>query len=189
MLLPAIFYIAWDSLFTSRAVWSFNPEYVIGSKIAGLPIEEILFFFVVPYCCVFIYECMLVYFPGIKNNAFPDNILKLLSAILFITGVFYLKKDYTSWAFILFSIFVGLFYCFRKYFEGFKTGVFLASYFIILVPFLLVNGFLTAMPVVLYNDTENMGLRIYTIPFEDVFYGMLLVFMNLVIYEKLKTEY
>jgi lycopene cyclase domain-containing protein len=189
MLLPAIIYITWDSLFTSRAVWSFNPEYVIGSKIAGLPIEEILFFFVVPYCCVFIYECMLVYFPGIKNNAFSDNILKLLSAILFITGVIYLKQDYTSWTFILFSIFVGLFYGFRKYFTGFKTGVFLVSYVIILVPFLLINGFLTAIPVVIYNDAENLGLRIYTIPLKMFFTGCLLVFMNLVIYEKLRTEY
>lgn len=189
MLLPAIFYITWDSLFTSRAVWSFNPNYVIGSKIAGLPVEEILFFFVVPYCCVFIYECMLVYFPAIKSNAVADNILKLLSAVLFITGVVYLKQDYTSWTFILFSIFIGLFYGFRKYFAGFKTGVFLVSYAVILVPFLLVNGFLTAIPVVSYNNEENLGLRIYTIPLEDVFYGMLLVFMNLVIYERLKTEY
>jgi lycopene cyclase domain-containing protein len=53
----------------------------------------------------------------------------------------------------------------------------------------LVNGFLTAIPVVIYNDTENLGIRIYTIPFEDVFYGMLLVFMNIVIYEKLRGKY
>ena len=187
MLLPAILYIIWDSYFTSKGVWSFNTDCVTGTNIAGLPIEEVLFFFVVPYCCVFIYECVLIYFPGIKNNTIAENIFKLLSVILFIAGIIYVEKDYTSYTFILFPIFVGLFYGFRKYFSGFKTGVFLVSYAIILVPFLLVNGFLTAIPVVLYNDAENLGIRIYTIPFEDIFYGMLLVFMNIVIYEKLRT--
>ncbi|HMW27388.1 MAG TPA: lycopene cyclase domain-containing protein, partial [Ferruginibacter sp.] len=65
---------------------------------------------------------------------------------------------------------------------------FLVSYLVCLVPFLIVNGFLTALPVVRYNDVENLGIRIHTIPFEDSFYGMLLVLMNIVIYEKLKSR-
>ena len=56
-----------------------------------------------------------------------------------------------------------------------------------IIPFLIVNGFLTAIPVVLYNDAENLGVRIYSIPFEDTFYGMLLVLMNIVLYEKLRS--
>ena len=75
----------------------------------------------------------------------------------------------------------------RNFFRGFDAASFLVSYAICLIPFLIVNGFLTAIPVVQYNDAENLGIRIYTIPFEDAFYGMLLVLMNIVIYEKLKT--
>jgi lycopene cyclase domain-containing protein len=62
------------------------------------------------------------------------------------------------------------------------------AYLIILIPFLIVNGLLTAIPVVLYNDNENLGIRLYTIPIEDIFYGMLLVMMNVVGYERFKLK-
>jgi lycopene cyclase domain-containing protein len=55
-----------------------------------------------------------------------------------------------------------------------------------LIPFLIVNGLLTSIPVVLYNNEENLNFRIYSIPFEDVFYGMLLIMMNVIGYEKKK---
>jgi lycopene cyclase domain-containing protein len=188
MILPALFYIVWDSWFTSLGIWSFNPDYITGIKILNLPVEEILFFFVVPYCSLFIYECILCYFPSIKNTTLADTLLKLLAVILFITGIIFYKQCYTVYTFILFALFVALFYLFRKYFAGFKTSYFLISYVVILIPFLLVNGFLTAIPVVLYNNAENMGIRIYTIPFEDAFYGMLLFLLNVVIYEKLRSK-
>ena len=84
------------------------------------------------------------------------------------------------------GIFIVLLYSFRKFFRHFDAATFLVSFAIILIPFLIVNGFLTAIPAVLYNDAENLGIRIYTIPFEDTFYGMLLVMMNISIYSKLK---
>ncbi len=189
MLLPALFYIIWDSWFTALGVWSFNPEYITGIKLLNLPVEEVLFFFVVPYCCVFIYECLVTYFPLIKHKAGADVILKLLAVVLFIVGLFFYDRYYTAYTFILFALFTLLFYLFKPFFSGLRISYFLIAYTVILVPFLVVNGFLTAIPVVLYNDAENLGFRIYTIPFEDTFYGMLLVFMNLGIYEKLRLRY
>lgn len=127
-------------------------------------------------------------FPGIKNKSQADIVLQLMAAIFLIFGIVFYKKYYTGWTFIFNAVFIALIYVFRKNFKPFDAASFLVSYCIILIPFLIVNGFLTAIPVVLYNNAENLGIRIYTIPFEDIFYGMLLILMNVVIYEKLKNK-
>ncbi|MFZ1617834.1 MAG: lycopene cyclase domain-containing protein, partial [Flavobacteriales bacterium] len=60
---------------------------------------------------------------------------------------------------------------------------------ILLLPFMIVNGILTGSmleeAVVWYNDAENLGVRIGTIPVEDVFYGLLMVLVPITIYEAL----
>lgn len=188
MLIPCLLYILWDIYFTAKGVWWFNETYITGIKIVNLPLEEVLFFFIVPYCCLFIYECVRCYFPSLKNKHQADTILQLLSVILFIAGIIFHDRYYTSWTFILNAVFIAAIYIFRKFFKAFDATSFLISYLIMLLPFLIVNGFLTAIPIVLYQDTENLGFRIYSIPFEDIFYGMLLVLMIIVLYEKLKSR-
>jgi len=58
---------------------------------------------------------------------------------------------------------------------------------LLMLPFLMVNGVLTGSlidaPIVWYNDAENLGIRIFTIPVEDVFYGMGLVLLNILLTE------
>jgi len=71
-----------------------------------------------------------------------------------------------------------LLYVLRQRFPTFNAAAFVVCYIISLLPFLIVNGFLTALPVVMYDDAENLGIRIYTIPFEDTVYGMLLMLGN-----------
>ena len=47
---------------------------------------------------------------------------------------------------------------------------------------------LTYLPVVEYNQAEIIGIKIYTIPFEDIFYGMLLVLLNILLFEKFRNK-
>ena len=186
MLLPAVFYILWDSIFTHLQVWFFNAQYVVAKTfVYNLPLEEILFFFIVPYCCTFIYECIRTYYPALKTTKASDNILFILGLALLVFSIFTHDLYYSFYTSIFLSGFIFILFIFRKYFAAFNTKVFLIAYLIILLPFLIVNGFLTAIPVITYNNAENLALRIYTIPVEDIFYGMLLVMMNIAGYERL----
>ena len=175
-------------VFTKEGVWSFNVDYITGIKLYNLPIEEVLFFFVVPYCCVFIYECVRCYFPKMENTHFSKWLLNAIGIILLIIAIFNHHRSYTFTTFLLNGAFIFTI-AFKKRFHYFNVSAFLIAYIIILLPFLLINGLLTAIPVVLYNDNENLGIRLYTIPVEDIFYGMLLIMMNVVGYERFKTKY
>ncbi len=186
MVPAAVFYIIWDIYFTAKNVWSFNDEYILGWKIYGLPIEEIAFFFVVPYCCMFIYCCIRAYFPNIKHTAKMFFYLQLFSLVCLATVAFVWPRMYSSYTFFLLGITIVLIGYLRKKLLFFHTNYFLISYAVILIPFLVVNGFLTAIPVVLYNNAENLNFRITTIPFEDTFYGMLLVLLNVLCFEFLR---
>lgn len=194
MIVPAIFFLIWDAWFTYKGAWGFSALHIVGWKWGNLPIEEVLFFITVPYCCLFIYECILCYFPSTHRHSAADLLLGVLGIGLFIIGCLTWGQSYTSYTGILNGLFIALLFAARKYFTGFHALSFLIAYVIILIPFLVVNGWLTAIPVVIYNDAENSGIRIFSflsypfnnIPVEDIFYGMLLILMNVACYEKLK---
>ena len=57
MWLPALAFLVWDLVAVARDIWSFNPDYVIGLDIpGGLPVEEVLFFLVIPLCALLTFE-------------------------------------------------------------------------------------------------------------------------------------
>ncbi len=179
------FFLVWDFFFTKWGIWSFNHNYVIGWDIAGMPLEEWLFFLAIPFACVFIYEVLKYFFP-LKGMEKPARIFTLvLSIFLLILGLLNLDKLYTSTTFISTSIWLLSQFLWSKksYFSHFYL-----SYFIALLPFFMVNGVLTSLPVVSYNDLENLGIRLFTIPIEDTVYMLLLLMMNVGIYEHLKKE-
>ena len=107
---------------------------------------------------------------------------------LLVAGLIFHNEMYTVFTFVLTAVFMLLFILFKNKLPGLHLTTFFISYAITLIPFLVVNGLLTALPVVQYNDQENLGIRIYTIPLEDVFYGMLLIFLNVLIFEWLRTR-
>ena len=184
ILLTGLLFLIWDMLFTKLNVWSFNPDYIIGINLYGLPLEEILFFLTVPYACIFIYECLNIYFP--KNElqkyslALSNLVLGICIAILFF--------GYTKWYTLINFGFLFIVLAYVEYVNVDYRFMyrFYRAYLVSLIPFYIVNGFLTAIPVVMYNNKENLGFRVGTIPFEDHFYLMGLLLLNIYFYEKFK---
>lgn len=71
--LSAIPYLLWDVWATERGHWSFNPKYITGNFIYNLPVEEVLFFFVIPFCILFCWSLIST------TSSFKDLFKKFLS--------------------------------------------------------------------------------------------------------------
>ncbi len=179
-------FILWDIRFEELGIWQFNPEYILGIYLLNLPIEEWLFFFVIPYCCLFIYEVLKLTLASFeKPNLFVAVSLVLLVAFALL-AYFARTKLYTFFNFFLLTIYFG-YTIFRNRFKQHLTKFYL-TWAISLIPFLIVNGVLTALPVVEYNDLHTLGIRLFTIPLEDAFYLFLMLIMNTTIYEYAQTQ-
>jgi lycopene cyclase domain-containing protein len=181
--LTALFFIAWDALFTHLGVWSFNPNYTMAFRFLGLPLEEILFFICIPYACLFTYYCVRRYLTFSNTNKMLTYAGYVSVLVLVVVALMHYERLYTSVSFALLAIFLFVL-LFRK---AFYLSSFFLTFILILPFFFLSNGILTgsfiAEPVVLYNPGHNLGIRMFTIPFEDTFYGMLLLLMNVSLYE------
>jgi lycopene cyclase domain-containing protein len=179
------FFILWDILFTSWGVWGFNDRYLLGIRYYHLPLEEYLFFLLIGFCCLFVYASM----NHIIRNEWPERWFKRfflgLAVIDLLFACWYRDKLYTFWALglnalviLLLSRWGGSFFLWKKFFIG---------YVISFIPFMIVNGILTGSftpePVVWYDDRENLGLRLGTIPIEDSQYMMLMLLLSIYAYE------
>lgn len=176
VILTAIIFLLWDIKFTAMGIWGFNPMHLCGVDLFGLPIEEYLFFICIPYACVFTYFVFRSHLP--RLNLYSRPILGLLALLLLLLGIWHYHQWYTMTTFIALSIWLGcLLYHRVDYLDHF-----LLMYLMTLLPFFIVNGLLTGSwieeEVVWYNDAENFGFRLGTIPVEDLMYGMLMLLMT-----------
>ncbi|MFD0763897.1 lycopene cyclase domain-containing protein [Mucilaginibacter lutimaris] len=185
MAITGLLFLFWDVLFTIHGVWSFNAQYIIGIKFFGLPLEEILFFLTVPFACIFIYACLNYYVKWQPTNAAARIISNLLIGTSVALLVLYYTRLYTAVTFGLLAVILILL---LYYFKADWLNRFFMAFVVSLIPFYLVNGLLTSIPVVLYNDAQNMAVRVGTIPFEDHFYSMALLLMNVGFFEYFKNR-
>ncbi|MEB2779380.1 lycopene cyclase domain-containing protein [Algoriphagus sp. C2-6-M1] len=182
--ITATCFLIWDHWFTVIGIWEFNPRYLLGFFIFQLPIEEWLFFITVPFACIFIYEVLIYFFPQDIFKPAGKSFVLVMIPILLILAFLNLDKMYTSVNFLVGALALGIHWLI---FKDKYMGRFLFAYLVHLIPFILCNGILTGgltpEPVVLYNNTENLGIRIWTVPIEDTIYSMTLLLMNVSLFE------
>src|SRR5690606_37236181 len=94
-LLVAVPFIAWDVWFTARGVCWFNTDYTLGIVIAGLPLEELLFFICIPCSCVFTYFCFDKFFKLVGLAGFNTMIVFMSVVVCAVVALVHYDKIYT----------------------------------------------------------------------------------------------
>lgn len=185
--LSMIPFIIWDIYFTIHKYWGFNPDYLSQTYILHLPVEEWLFFICVPYACVFTHEALMVLTKNAHLTTKTTKIITVLLLLVFgLVLAFHFDLAYTAVNMIFGIIILLLAY---RYNPGLLSSFYL-TFLVMLIPFFIVNGILTGTgienEVVWYNNDENLGIRMLTIPIEDSVFAFSLILLNLLLFKKLK---
>lgn len=206
-LFPAIaimmaLFIPWDIAFTERGIWGFNPDYLSGLWIAGIPIEEWLFFICIPYACLFTYESLKHYVPNPIGRPFAIPASVLLAVLCASLAASLSDRWYIGLTCVLTALLTAaLAYGASRWamVREWNHRLWFA-YLPLLIPFILSNGVLTGIrfwqypalnrdvaaiadQIVWYNNDHNLQLRIFSMPVDDLFYGFLMIAMTVVAYE------
>ena len=206
-LFPAIaimmaLFIPWDIAFTEHGIWGFNPDYLSGLWIAGIPLEEWLFFICIPYACLFTYESLKHYVPSPIGKPFAIPASTLLAVLCACLAAALADRWYIGLTCALTALLsAGLAYGASRWptVREWNHRLWFA-YLPLLVPFILSNGVLTGIrfwqypainrdvdaiadQIVWYNNDHNLQLRIFSMPVDDLVYGFLMIAMTVVAYE------
>lgn len=178
----ALPYIIWDLLVTNKW-WSFNADYISGFHFANLPIEEVLFFLVVPFSC-------LVIWVNIRKLVSGSIKIQIEYFTLIVSIITSLVSFINEWWYTLTISFVVALVSVMSMFSStsMKNKSMLVFILINCLLILVFNGYLTSRPIVMYNPVTYSGILIGTIPIEDFFYGLALLIGNVLVYEKINQK-
>lgn len=196
-LLMAALFIPWDIFFTARGIWGFNDAYIIGVKWFGLPLEEWLFFICIPYACLFTYHCFKLLIKKPMHEHWGKRIGWAVSILWLAIAIWHSDRWYTLAAHGLCALFLMIHLVLLK---SQYMHWFFMMYVVILVPFLSSNGILTGLDfwnypffntnpdaiaekIVWYNNNHNLQFRLFSMPADDLAYGMLMLLMSVSGYE------
>lgn len=197
MLAMMTVFIPWDIFFTKNNIWHFSNEYTLGFKILELPIEEWLFFICVPFACIFTFEVIVSYFPKKPSSIFTQLISLILIVISIALSISYFNHWYTLSA----SATCVLLLIYHTWKKSEFLGHFYIAWAFLQLPFFISNGVLTGLKfweypfintskielenaIVYYNNSHNLGMRIWSVPADDFFYGLVMVLLALTFYKR-----
>lgn len=188
--LVAIPFIAWDVWFTAKGVWWFNTDYTLGIVIAGLPLEEWLFFICIPFSCVFTYFCFDKFFKLDWLSGFNNLIVFVSIIVCAVMALLHHDKIYTLVTAI--ATIVTLIYLHLIVRADWISKASMV-YTVLMLGFFPVNGVLTGKglesPIVNYNPGDFLGIRMITIPIEDAVYGYTQFLLVLYFFKRFKHSY
>lgn len=190
-LLPAVVFTGaifgmWNIRFTELGIWNFNPEYLTGIELGGVPVEEWISLLIVPLSSTYIYEWLKIKLENFEKA----NFFVALSLIVFVgSGVlayFSRQNMFTFFTFFLTAIYLG-YMIFRNRFKKHFTKFYL-TYAIVLIPFFIVSIAANVMPVIIYNAEHLIGKALLGVPFEKFGYLFLMLLISVTSYEYLSER-
>jgi lycopene cyclase domain-containing protein len=132
---------------------------------------------------------LIYFFPKDHFLPFGKYFVWILAPFLLVMSILHLDKWYTSVNFFVGALTLVI-HC--LIFKEKYLGRFIFAYLVHHIPLMFCNGILTGglteEPVVIYNNAENLGIRIWTVPIEDLIYSMILLLMNISFFEWLRSK-
>jgi lycopene cyclase domain-containing protein len=178
-------FILWDVWAAQAGHWGFNESYVYSTRFWGLPFEEILFFFTVPFAMMYVW--------GVVNKHVTDRVFGkkwplLAMGVLAVLSLVLLAKfwgnGYTRSAMIA-TIIAIVAVAYSKLLFSYRFWVF---QLVLLGIFVVANSILTALPIITYGDASIIDTRILTIPIEDFFFNFAFLNIFLVFFVRLSPQ-
>ncbi|MCK7516398.1 MAG: lycopene cyclase domain-containing protein [Ignavibacteriales bacterium] len=121
-----------------------------------------------------------------KKLNFNNKLFIIPAILLIILGIIFYDQNYTFTV----SIFAAAFFIGAILFNEslLDSRNFWITMLIGFLPFLIVNYFLTSIPVVTYNEAAFSGKRFITIPYEDFLYSFSMISLWILFYELAKEK-
>ena len=74
-LVPVIVvFCLWDVVAIARDHWVYNPRFVTGIHLGNLPLEELVFFIVIPLCALLSYEAVGTVLAAVRSRIRPGSL-------------------------------------------------------------------------------------------------------------------
>ncbi|NQU88373.1 MAG: hypothetical protein HQ541_21720 [Mariniphaga sp.] len=183
LILSGALFIMFEIRFIEFNIWQFNSQFLIGRFYLTLPIEEWLYYIILPLVGFLIYR-LVGNIQKLNSNA---NYFVAMSLIL--VGIFavisYINRQliYTFVIFMFLTVYFG-YVIFRGRFKKHYL-TFYISFLFSLIPFFILNSILNGLPVVTYNTEYIIGFFLFKVPIENIAAFFLLYLMNISIYNYL----
>ncbi len=175
--------------FVKNGIKGYNPAYLLGPEFSGIPLEDLLYLFIIGFAFIFAFEAMRHY---LQKPPFPymGKSFSVAMAILLIPVAIFNPLLYTS---TIFLILAGLLLVHQFIFKTQWMGYFHLTFLLILPPMGLIRTVMTGTlikdHVIWFSDDKTLGDRLFNLPIESLFYGVLQVLVAVTIYELLKTNF
>jgi isorenieratene synthase len=180
-LFGAIPFVVWDAAVAGRHWW-FDARRVLGPRVLGLPVEELLFFLVVPLACLFTWEVLV---GGARARLRPLGRAGRIAALVCLLAAVWAWAEGREYTALVLAGVVGALVLDDALGTGLAGSNRARVHAVLVLAFTGVfNGYLTARPIVHYDDAYALGWRLGTIPVEDFAFGLALVLVTTTLYQR-----